>query len=297
MEAKDKSELFSLLEQAGSTGLLASSGLSVTLTEQALYLARHIGAASLIIHNASPAIREFFGKHQAPPRLIFAGTGGEKVDLVMPFRGLNRASQLEISLLLALAQGLVQQGESIVSVFGMADDRDPDTIAVSDVDKDFKGLLVGSLGESAEDDGQQTFIRTLQLATELAAEGREGKPVGGLFVVGDYDHVSQHCQQMVINPFKGYENTEKNILDPRLAETVKEFSHIDGAFIIRASGVIASAGTYLRVEHPSDVPAGLGARHAVAAGITSVTGATAIVLSESTRTVSVFRRGQRILVV
>ncbi len=297
LATRNKTEMVELLEQGALAGPTAASGLSVTLTQQALQLAQHIQAASLILHNASPAIREAIKDHIAPPRIILAGSSGGELDLTMPFRGLNRASQLEISLLLALAQGLVSKGQKIVSVFGLADDHAPDTIAVSDVDKDFKTFLASPLSEANGADGQQTFIRTLQLATELAVEGREGKPVGAIFVVGDYERVAAYSQQMVINPFKGYDDTEKNILDPGLAETVKEFCHIDGAFLIRTDGVIASAGTYLRVDHPNALPSGLGARHAAAAGITAVTKATAIVISESTRAVSLFRGGERIMVV
>lgn len=297
MAATERTVLQDILERGLSLMPGLESGFSVSLTQQAMHLARQIDAASVIIHNASPAIRETLREHAQPPTIIYAGIGGGNIDLSLPFRGLNRASQLEISLLLALSQGLVHKGEKIVSVFGLADDHEPDTIVVSDIDKEFKAFLASPLTEEIDDDGQQTFIRTLQLATELAAEGREGKPVGALFVVGDYERVINHCQQMVINPFKGYDDTEKNILDPGLAETVKEFAHIDGAFIIRSNGVIASAGTYLRVGHPGNLPSGLGARHAAAAGITAVTKATAIAISESTRSVSLFRGGERIMVV
>jgi DNA integrity scanning protein DisA with diadenylate cyclase activity len=49
-------------------------------------------------------------------------------------------------------------------------------------------------------------------------------------------------------------------------ETVKEFSSIDGAFIIRGDGVLLSAGSLVQatdVEHT--LPSGLGSRHAAAA--------------------------------
>jgi diadenylate cyclase len=297
LETTDKQELLAALERGTAFGLNPASSFSFTLVQQAIQLARQIEAASVIIHNASPETRRTLTEQPPPPKLLFAGNAGGDAHLTLPFRGLNRASQVEISLLLALTQGFIRKGEKIVSVFGLADDHEPDTIVVSDVDKEFKTFLNSPLTDETGDDGQQTFIRTLQLATELAAEGREGKPVGALFVIGDHERVATHCQQMVINPFKGYSDTEKNILDPGLAETVKEFAHIDGAFIIRANGVIASAGTYLRVDHPSNLPSGLGARHAAAAGITAVSKATAIAISESTRAVSLFRGGERIMVV
>jgi len=96
----------------------------------------------------------------------------------------------------------------------------------------------------------------------------------------------------VINPFLGYRDEEKNILDPSLEETVKEFSNIDGAFLVRGDGVIESAGTYLRPGPASPkLLSGLGTRHAAAAGITYQTHAMAVVVSQSTGRVSLFRGG------
>jgi len=100
-----------------------------------------------------------------------------------------------------------------------------------------------------------------------------------------------------MNPFKGYDAEHRNVLDPGLTETVKELSRIDGAFIITDAGVIESAGTYLRVDVDiPELPSGLGARHAAAASITAVTESVAITISESTRQVSIFRHGRRVVV-
>ena len=117
------------------------------------------------------------------------------------------------------------------------------------------------------------FERLLTLASELGLEGREGRPVGTLFVVGDSDRVLSQSHQLVINPFHGYPEAERNILDPRLEETIKEFSAIDGAFIIRGDGVILSAGRYLAPQSKLDepLPQGLGTRHEAAAAITMTT--------------------------
>ena len=67
--------------------------------------------------------------------------------------------------------------------------------------------------------------------------------------------------QLVINPFHGYPEAERNVLDPRLEETIKEFSAIDGAFIIRGDGVILSAGRYLAPQGKLDEPLPAGSRH------------------------------------
>ena len=138
------------------------------------------------------------------------------------------------------------------------------------------------------------FQRLLTLASELGLEGREGRPVGTLFVLGDSDAVLAQSRQLVINPFRGYPEEERNILDLRLEETLKEFSAIDGAFIVRGDGVVLSAGRYLapvaKLDEP--LPQGLGTRHEAAAAVTLTTEALSLCVSQSTGTVSIFRRGK-----
>ena len=60
-----------------------------------------------------------------------------------------------------------------------------------------------------------------------------------------------------------------------------------------ACGVIETAGAYLRITSGADLnlPAGLGARHQAAAGISAVTRAIAVTVSQSTGIVSIFRNG------
>src|SRR5262249_23341699 len=112
----------------------------------------------------------------------------------------------------------------------------------------------------------EVFERVLALATQLAAEGREGRPVGTLFVVGDSERVLGQCRSLVLNPFQGHPESQRNILDPGLDETVKEFSALDGAFVVRDDGVVLSAGTQLVPSVPhARLPGGLGTRHAAAA--------------------------------
>ena len=140
------------------------------------------------------------------------------------------------------------------------------------------------------------MARVIQLAADLAREGREGRPVGTAFIVGDHPNVRHLSSQLVINPFLGYRDEEKNILDPSLEETVKEFSSIDGAFLIRGDGVIQSAGTYLRPDRAAPkLASGLGTRHAAAAGITYQTDALAVVVSQSTGRLSLFKAGTLVM--
>ncbi|RMD66009.1 hypothetical protein D6833_02055, partial [Candidatus Parcubacteria bacterium] len=160
----------------------------------------------------------------------------------------------------------------------------------------FFGKFMGPVAIQPQDPQHipsQVFEAVLNLAVELASQGREGKPVGTIFVVGDHEKVLQFSRQTIFNPFHGYPEEERNILNPQLRETLKEFSALDGAFVIREDGVVLCAGRYLNVAlAPNvDLPQGLGSRHAAAAGITSVSEAVAIVISESTGDVRVFKNG------
>src|SRR5581483_6116943 len=97
----------------------------------------------------------------------------------------------------------------------------------------------------------------LQVAGEIAREGRERGHVGAIFVIGDTDRVMDISRQVVINPFQGHEPKVRNVLDPANWETVKEFSQIDGAFVLRENGLIEAAGRYIEVKHPVSLPSGL----------------------------------------
>lgn len=68
---------------------------------------------------------------------------------------------------------------------------------------------------------------------------------------------------------------------------------MDGAFIIRGDGVLISAGRHLSAAFEGEeLPQGLGSRHVAAAGITGATKAITIVISESTGSVRIFKKGK-----
>jgi diadenylate cyclase len=67
----------------------------------------------------------------------------------------------------------------------------------------------------------------LSLAIELANQGHEGKPAGTIFTLGDQEKVLQLSHQLIMNPLCGYPEEERNILDPNLRQTIREFSATD----------------------------------------------------------------------
>ena len=296
-------------EQSSFPASSAKLRLSRLLFAHALSVAEEVKARSVMLHADAVGSIQFARDLPTSAELIVVSsskledTGGaadRKEDsareapvhfLQVPFPTLDRFDQVELAMLFAVSRGLVSRGDTVVSLSGVPASGFLDSLLVIDVGREFPTVFSKTADTPLGDVEPEVLEKVLLIATDIAREGREGRPVGTTFVLGDYERVVRHCRQMVINPFRGYAEEEKSILDPSLEETVKEFSTIDGAFILRGDGVIMSAGTFLRPEKAApDLPSGLGARHAAAAAVTQNTGCVAIVVSQS-GTVSVFRGG------
>ncbi|TVR51044.1 MAG: hypothetical protein EA425_08015 [Puniceicoccaceae bacterium] len=203
-----------------------------------------------------------------------------------------RLAQLRSAVLVGITRGTIQFGEKICCVGGIPGSERFDTIVVVDLQAEFQTLLAEHLEFLPPDVNPEVFERVIAIAMELAVEGREGRPVGCLFVLGDTSKVEKMTKPLVINPFHGYGDEDRNILNPFMDETVKEFSLLDGGFIIKGDGVITSAGALIHApDYYHELPSGLGARHAAAAAISIATQCLSIVVSSSTGQVTVFRRG------
>lgn len=214
--------------------------------------------------------------------------------LGLPPIPLTRMGQIKLAVVMGLSEGYVSVGDKIVCLTGVPDLGTLDCIVVLDIGKERELLISTQMPQITEHIPSAIFEAVLNLAVELASQGREGKPVGTIFVLGDHQKVMQFSRQTIFNPFHGYPEEERNILNPELRETMKEFSALDGAFVLREDGVVLCAGRHLSAALAStvDLPRGLGSRHVAAAGITSVTQAIAIVISESTGDVRIFKDGK-----
>lgn len=141
--------------------------------------------------------------------------------------------------------------------------------------------------------GSPKVLRSLlELAIEIAREGREGRKIGTMFTVGDESHVLEHSRPLILDPLFGHPDSSKRLDDPDMRETTKELAQLDGAFVVSSVGVILSAARYL--EAPTEevvLPLGLGTRHLAAAAISRYTDAVAVVVSASSM-VRVFTDGK-----
>jgi diadenylate cyclase len=146
---------------------------------------------------------------------------------------------------------------------------------------------------SCSEKRRRTLEEVIQLAVELAREGREGRKIGTLFVIGDVENVLAQSRSLLLDPLYGHATELLQVDRPEFRETVKEFAQLDGAFIVRDDGIFVSAGRYIDVEvgSPSNFLPGLGTRHAAAASISRTTDAIAVAVSQSS-VVRVFARGE-----
>jgi diadenylate cyclase len=157
------------------------------------------------------------------------------------------------------------------------------------------GLLADLLDEICSERrgvNNRTLRKVVNLAVEIAREGREGRKIGTLFVVGDSEAVLERSRPMILDPLYGHPHESKRIEDPNLRETLKELAQLDGAFVVSDEGVILSAARYIdAASNHLELPLGLGSRHVAAASVSSRTDAVAVAVSESS-TVRMFDDGE-----
>jgi diadenylate cyclase len=270
----------------------------------AMSLARELKANTIMIFADAVRENDFLDQIKTKTKLIVVTSNRTRFDLMSdrrikgflqaPAIPASRTGQIKIGILLALSRSLISREDRIVCISGNTNNNLFDTVVVIDVAKEYDFFFTEAQSIVPPDVEPEVLERVLTLAGEIAVEGREGKAVGAIFVLGDTNSVTGYVRQLIINPFRGYSEAERSILDPSLAETIKEFAAIDGAFIITGDGIVLSAGSYLRpqpLDEKSSLPSGFGARHVAAAGITACTNALAIAVSESTGMVTLFKSG------
>lgn len=208
--------------------------------------------------------------------------------VVIPAYEYARMEKLKVALV--AATGLFHQGSTLLCVVGGP--RGVDMLLRIRVGEESDEVITLEALNLPPEIDPQVAEQVLMLAQAVGQEGFEGHPVGTILVLGDATAVMEKSKQLTINPFQGLSEAERNIVDPRIREAVKNFSVLDGAFVIREDGVVLAAGRYLQSGGEDvKIPFGLGARHAAAAFISKTTKAIAVVVSQTSGSVRIFRNG------
>ncbi len=204
--------------------------------------------------------------------------------------------RLQHALLEAAADEMIRPNGNVVAVYGGFSQGRFDSVSHLQLDERMRRLTARDLQSLESSVPLKTVKAVVDLAVQIGREGREGKPVGTMFVVGDTRRVLEHCSDGGADPFRGYNKKHRYLLDGKVQEDAKEIAQLDGAFVINADGYIERSRQMLEVSHENlTMSKGLGSRHWAAAAITQRTKALAVVVSQSTGTVRLFQNGQLVI--
>ena len=205
---------------------------------------------------------------------------------------------ISIALLSGVADDIFRQGSEVVVMYSAYTHDRVDSISLVQMDEHLGRLTSRDLQLFETKVPLNILKSVVDLAVEIGREGREGKPVGTMFVVGDHKKVLKHSRATGFDVVKGYKRTERSIFDPKVRESLKELAQMDGCFVISSDGVVEGTARLIDTL-PVEVALshGLGSRHLAGAAISKNTNSVAIVVSESSGTVRIFQNGETALTI
>jgi diadenylate cyclase len=204
--------------------------------------------------------------------------------------------RLTQALLRGVAREILTPGDGVVVMYSGFEADALDSISFIRLDEHLGRLTARDLRQLETSVPLETLKTVVDLAVEIGREGREGKAVGTMFVVGDTRRVLSHCQPAGFDPVKGYPRSERDLHDPRVREAIKEVGTLDGAFIVSADGIVEKSAQLVDAPYANlTLSKGLGSRHWAGAAISKMTSAIAVVVSQSSGTVRIFQNGEVML--
>lgn len=205
-------------------------------------------------------------------------------------------NQLTQAVLESVAAEIIKPGSTIVSIYSGFDTEFIDTISVLKLTERLGRLTARDLRKLETKVPLDTLKTVVDLAVAIGRDGREGKAVGTMFVVGDHRTVVDESRPGGFDLVKGYTRKERNIFDVKVREGIKEIAQLDGMFIISADGTVEGCARIIDTS-PVEITMtkGLGSRHFAGAAISKNTKAIAVVVSQSSGTVRIFQNGEVVL--
>ena len=244
--------------------------------EFAQAMAAEAGTTPLLVATSTERVERAMEKQGVPSQRVATPAGG----------GVQVLEQVNAILSKALAAGLLGGGERVLAVvYGSVHAQfmfNVDDLALASLRKEVAGVVAPELLEVV-----------LQIAFEVAREGREGAHLGALFVLGDTEAAMGKSRPRIINPFQGHGRQSRLVFVAENHPTIKQFAQLDGATMIDATGLVVAAGRYIQINWEVYLQGGLGGRHLAGASITKDTSAVAVVVSSS-NVIRVFKGGREV---
>lgn len=276
-----------------------------TMFAQTVRLARAVGADAVVLLLEDHADWEPVKKMADGQKVIVALESGDSlvkaidaglIGVFVEMKELPVYDKISHALLKSISEEQLAPGSRVAALYSGFEAGSLDSISIIDLDDHLGRLTVRDLQQLGTSVPLDTLQTVVNLALEIGREGREGKPVGTFFVVGDSARVRRMCHVTGFDPVKGYSRKERNLKNSRVREAIKEIAQMDGAIIVAADGTVEAAAQY--VDAPATdimLSKGLGARHWAAAAISKATKAVAVAVSESSGTVRIFQNGEVVL--
>ena len=204
--------------------------------------------------------------------------------------------RLTQAVLECVASEHVSPGSNVVAVYSSFNAESIDTLSILKLTERLVRLTARDLRKLETKVPLETLKIVVDLAVEIGKEGREGKPIGTMFVVGDHRKVMEQSRPGGFDAMKGYTRKDRNLIDPRVREGVKELAQLDGMFVVAADGTVESCARIIDTSPVElTMTTGLGSRHFAGAAISKNTKAISVVVSQSSGTVRIFQNGEVVL--
>jgi DNA integrity scanning protein DisA with diadenylate cyclase activity len=281
------------------------------LLDSASKLAQSLPADAVLLLTETSLDWDIVLEKLAGARLLVAAQDGLLTEILKKQPGLTvieidpgptpTRERMSLALLEAVASDKLKPGAHVVALYNgiEAEENQPehiDSLSLIHLGEHLERLSAQDLRQLATEVPLETLRAVVDLAMEIGREGREGKPVGTMFVVGDTKRVLSMARPLNFNPFRGYSAAERDIRDRKVREQIKDIAQMEGAIVVRRDGVAEAACMYLDVlAEGITLSKGLGSRHWAAAAISRKTKAIAVAVSQSSGTVRIFQKGKLVL--
>lgn len=283
----------------------AMTKATINLLSVACAAAERLGAVGVLVVAEAPMDWEALRSVAGETALLVAVEGPEAAEeareaglIAVEVEPTDAAiiERITLALIEAVANDRLRAGARVVVAYSGFEADELDSMTVVRLGEHLERLTARDLRALETSVPFETLKAIVDVAVEIGREGREGKAVGTLIVVGDVRNVLARSRTLGFDPFRGYRRKERNVRDGRVREAIKEIAQLDGAFVVARDGTAEAACQIIDAPNTDlTLPRGLGTRHWAAAAITHATAALAIVVSQSTGTVRLFKGGEIIL--
>lgn len=273
--------------------------------DMAIQLSASVEADALLVVVDGPSNWQQLKEKAGETQVIVAGDSEADLDgaseagldtVTVHLPGAPVFDKLTQALLEGVADDILVPGAEVIAIYSGFEAGTIDSISYIQLDEHLGRLTGRDLRQLETSVPLDTLKAVVDLAVDIGREGREGKPVGTLFVVGDTRKVLSFCHPAGFDPVRGYSRKERDLRDPRTREAIKEVAQLDGAVIVSADGTVERACQIVDAAHANiTLSKGLGSRHWAAAAISRVTKAISVAVSQSNGTVRLFQNGEVIL--